>query len=83
MATEVLSSVNNRQKFLYRKQKFLRLPLRRLLCSSLIQLHYDYAFFAWYPSFNKRLPKKIQTYQNKCIRFCLNLDNKAHVGINE
>ena len=83
MATKVLSLVNNRLKFLYRKQKILTLPLRRLLCNSLIQPHYDYACSAWLPSLNKRLSKKIETPQNKCIRFCLNLDNKTHVGINE
>ena len=32
---------------------------------------------------NKRLTEKIQTAQNKCIRFCLNLSNRAHIGINE
>ena len=82
MATKVLSLVNNRLKLLYRKQKILTLLLRRLLCNSLIQPHYDYACCAWYPYLNKRLSKKIQTSQNKCIRFCLNLDNKAHVDIN-
>ena len=30
-----------------------------------------------------RLTKKTQTAQNKCIRFCLNLNNRAHVGIKE
>ena len=65
------------------KQKFLTLSLRRLLCNALIQPHYDYACSAWYPSLNKRLSKKIQTSQNKCIRYCLNLDNSAHVGIDE
>ena len=54
-----------------------------LLCNALIQPHYDYACSAWYPSLNKRLSKKIQTSQNKCIRYCLNLDNRAHVGIDE
>ena len=83
MATKVLKLVNNRPKFLYRKQKFLTLSLRWLLCNALIQLHYDYACSAWYPSLNKRLSKKIQTSQNKCIRYCLNLDNRAHVGIDE
>ena len=73
MATKVLKLVNNRLKFLYRKQKFLTLSLRRLLCNALIQLHYDYACSAWYPSLNKRLSKKIQTSQNKCIKYCLNL----------
>ena len=69
MATKVLSLVNSRLKFLYRKQKFLTLPLRRLLCNALIQLHYNYACSAWYPSLNKRLSKKVQTSQNKCIRY--------------
>ena len=50
MATKVLSSVNNRQKFLYQKQKFLTLPLCCLLCNSLIQPNYDCACSAWYPS---------------------------------
>ena len=83
MATKVLSLVNSRLKFLYRKQKCLTLPLHRLLCNASIQPHYDYACPAWYPSLNKRLSKKIQTSQNKCIRYCLNLDNRAHVGIDE
>ena len=83
MAINVLRLVNNRLKFLYRKQKFLTLSLRRLLCNALIQPHYDYACSAWYPSLNKRLSKKIQTSQNKCIRYCLNLDNMAHVGTDE
>ena len=83
MATKVLRLVNNRLKFLYRKQKFLTLSLCRLLCNALIQPHYDYACSAWYPSLNKRLSKKIQTSQNKCIRYCLNLYNRAHVGIDE
>ena len=43
MATKVLSLVNSRLKFLYWKQKFLTLPLRRLLCNALIQPHYNYA----------------------------------------
>ena len=83
MATKILSLVNNRLKFLCREQKFLTLPLRRLLCNSLIQPHYGYACSAWYPSLSKRLSKKIRTSQNKCIRYCLNLDKKVHVGINE
>ena len=65
MTTKVLSLVNNRLKFLYRKQKFSTLLLRRLLCNALIQPHYDYACSAWYPSLNKGC-------QNKCIRYCLN-----------
>ena len=83
MVTKVLSLINGRLKFLYRKQKFLTYSLRRLLCNALIQPHYDYACSAWYPSLNKRLLKKIQISQNKCIRYCLKLDNRAHIGANE
>ena len=83
MVTKVLSLVNSKLKFLYWKQKFLTLPLCHSLCNALIQPHYDYACPVWYPSLNKRLSKKIQTSQNKCIRYCLNLDNRAHVGIDE
>ena len=83
MAAKVLNTVNNRLKFLYRKQKFLSLSLRRLLCKALIQPHFDYVCVAWYPLLNKRKSKRIQIAQNKCIRYCLNLDNKAHIGTNE
>ena len=83
MATKVLGLINGRLKFLYRKQRFLTYPLRRLLCNALIQPHYDYACSAWYPSLSKRLLKKIQISQNKCIRYCLKLDNRSHVGIAE
>ena len=83
MATKVLGLINGRLKFLYRKQRFLTYPLRRLLCNALIQPHYDYACSTWYPSLSKRLLKKIQISQNKCIRYCLKLDNRSHVGIAE
>ena len=83
MVTKVLSLINGRLKFLYHKQKFFNYSLRRLLCNALIQPHYDYACSAWYPSLNKRLLKKIQISQNKCVRYCLKLDNRAHIGANE
>ena len=67
-------------RFLYRKQHFLDFSLRRLLANALIQPHFDYASSAL---LNKRLTKRIQTDQNKCIRFCLNLNNRAHIGIKE
>ena len=43
----------------------------------------SHACSAWYPSLSKRLLKKIQISQNKCIRYCLKLDNRSHVGIAE
>ena len=77
----MLGKIKGKLKFLYRKQNFL--SLRRLLSYALIQPHFDYACSSWYPMLNKRLSKKIQSAQNKCIRFCLNLKNTAHVGATE
>ena len=80
MALKVINKINSRLRFLYRKNRFLSPPLRRLLCNSLIQPHFDYASSAWYPNLNKRLKSKLQILQNKFIRFCLNLNNRAHIG---
>ena len=38
---------------------------------------------AWYPNLNKKFKSKLQTIQNKCIGFCLQLDSRSHIGINE
>ena len=83
MATRILGKINGRLRFLYREQHFLDLSLRRLLANALIQSHFDYASSAWFPYLNKRLTKRIQTAQDKCIKFCLNLNNRAHLGIKE
>ena len=83
MALKVINKINNRLRFLYRKNNFLSPPLRRLLCNSLIQPYFDYACSAWYSNLNKRLKSKLEILQNKRIRFCLNLNNRAHKGRNE
>ena len=83
MASNVLGKINGRLKFLYRKQNFLNFRLHRLLANALIQPHFDFACSAWYPGLDQKLSKKIQTTQNKCIRFCLGLHDREHVGIKE
>ena len=71
-------------KFRERKQWSVLSPqLRRLLCNALIQPHFDYACAVWYPNLNKKFKTKLQTLQNKSVRFCLQLDNRTHVGITE
>ena len=80
MALSVINKINNKLKFLYRKNRFLTPTLRRLLCNALIQPHFDYACSAWYPSLTKKLKNRIQTSQNKCIRFCLQLDKMTHIS---
>ena len=80
MALHALTKINGKLKFLYRKQSFLSTYLRRLLCNAIIQPHFDFACLAWYPCLNNNFKKKIQVAQNKCIRFCLNLGNRVHIG---
>ena len=83
MATHALGKINGKLKFLYRNQNYLSCSLRRLLCNALIQPHFDFACLAWYPSLNKKIKGKLQCAQNKCIRFCLMLGSRAHLGVKE
>ena len=83
MANKVISKVNARLKFLHRKNNYLTPNLRRLLCNALTQSHFDYACSAWYPNLSKKLKNRIQTLQNKCIRFCLQLDKMSHMSQKE
>ena len=49
----------------------------------MIQPHFDYACSAWYLNLNKAIKNKLQCAQNKCLRFCLQLGNRKHIGLNE
>ena len=57
MAIHVINKVNSRLRFLYRQNKFLDIPLRRLLCNAMTQPFFDYACNAWYPNLNKNKKK--------------------------
>ena len=83
MAYKNVKKINSRLNYLFRKKYFLTPGLRRLLCNVLIKPHFDYACTAWYPNLNKKLKTKIQSTQNKCVRFCLHLDKIAHISQNE
>ena len=54
-----------------------------MLCNALIQPHFDYACTAWYANLSKKFSKKQQVVQNKCVRFCLFLGNRIHIGVDE
>ena len=83
MAFKVTNKSNSRLKLLYRKNRYLRPYLERLLCNALIHPHFDYACSACYPNLNKKLKSNLQTIQNGCIRYCLQLDNRSHIGVKE
>ena len=69
MALYVINKINNKLKYIHRKNSFLTSGLQRLLCNALIQPHFDYACSAWYSN----LTKKKKLLKTKCMRFWLQL----------
>ena len=47
---------------------------------SLIQCHFDFACSFWFSGLSQNMKNRLQTTQNKLIRFVLNLDQMIHVG---
>ena len=80
MALKILNKINDKLKFLYRKDRVLNPELWRMLCDVLIQPYFDYACPAWYPDLTEKMKIKIQIMQNKCIRFFLRLDKMHHIS---
>ena len=83
IAYKTIQKINTRLNYLLRKKQFLTPCLKWLLCNALIQSHFDYVCTAQYSNLNKKLKNKIQSTQNKCVRFCLNLDKMAYISQNE
>ena len=83
MATHVINKVNPRLRFLYQQNKFLDIPLHRLLCNAMIQPFFDCACNTCYPNLNKNLKTHLQAAQNKCIRFCLKRGNRQSITAKE
>ena len=83
IALKTIKKINQKLKFLYRKNRFLAPELRQLLCNAIIQPHFDYTCSAWHPNLTQKLKKKLQVTQNKCIRFCLQLDKMTIISPKE
>ena len=79
MAIRVINKINSRLRFLYRQNRFLNFPLGRLLCNAMIQTFFDYSCNGWYPNIRNKLKMHLQAAQNKCIRFCLNLNGRSSI----
>ena len=54
-----------------------------LLHNALIQPLFDYAETAWYPNLSKKLRLRRQVMQNKCMRFCLQLNKVSRICAKE
>ena len=83
MALKIIKRINQKLKFLFRKNWFLIPGLRRFLCNAIIQPHFDYACSTQYTNFTQKLKKKLKVRQNKCIRFCLQLDKMFTISHKE
>ena len=78
MTLRVTKKIHSRLKLLHRKNRFLDVPLRRLLCI-FIQPHFDYVSIAWHQNLIKKLKDKLKVTQNTCIRFCLKLKCREQI----
>ena len=75
----IIGKVNGGLKFLYRKACFLNQNERKLLVNALLQPRFDYACNSWYWGLTKYHKNRLQTLQNKMVRFILRLDNRSHL----
>ena len=83
MARMILKKVNGKKKFFHRQSRYLSYPLQRMLCNTLIQPHYDFPCCSQYPNLSISLKIKLQTIHNSCIKYCLGLKGRSHIGKNE
>ena len=74
MTEKFLEKVNGRLKFLYRQSKYLNKRLRRMLCNTIIQPHFDYASSAWYPNLNKNLSPSCKLLKINAFGFAYTLE---------
>ena len=76
--------VNYLPEFLYQPLKLSNVRLTDFANSkhahALIQSQFNYACSAWYPNLTKKLKLRIQTTQNKCMRFCSKLHKLKHIS---
>ena len=75
MGDNVVKKINSVLKFLHRKNSYLNHNHRKLLSSALIQSRFDYGYNIYYRGLGKDVQKKLQTAQNKMIRFILDYNS--------
>ena len=83
MENSVIKKVNAKLKFLDKTSAFFGTNERQLLYSALVNQHCEYACNAWYRSVNAKLKNKLQTAQNKMIRYLLNCGCMRHIGFSD
>ena len=67
MELKTIDKINGRLKFLWRKNKFLTPPLKRLLCNALIQPHFDYAVLLGTLTYKKNFQKNYKFVRTSAL----------------
>ena len=80
ITSNIIKKASSRLKFLYRYKSMLKEQSRKILCSALIQCHFDYCCSSWYSNLNKMQKKSLLVMQNKIVRFILDLGPRAHLS---
>ena len=81
--SKIVKKVNSGLKFLYRKSEFLNVKNRKLLCSAMLQSRFDYGYNVYYRGLREEVKTKLQTAQNKIIRFILRYDSQQHLYVKD
>ena len=81
--TTVIKKINAKVKFLFRIRSFLATRERKMLCSALIQSNFDYACNSWYRGLPVSLKCKLQTSQNKIVRYVMGYGTTKHIDVND
>ena len=79
MADMVLKKVNNKLKFLYRQCRQFDSDIKKTLVNALIICHFDYTSASWYSALTVAKAEKLQTAQNKLVRFVFSLGPRTHI----
>ena len=79
----ILKRLTEKRNFFKDKVDIYQYPLKRMLCNTLIQPPFDSACCSRYPNLLMSQKTKLQTTQIFCIRYCLGLKNRSHIGKNE
>ena len=83
MRCSVVSKVNSCLKYLYRQKLFLNLKERKLLCMALLQSRFDYGYNVYYRNLCQGTKHKLQTAQNKMVRYILGANSRYHITCND
>lgn len=81
----VINKINNKLKFLHRKNRFLTSVPKQFSCNALVQPHFDYACSAWY---TKKIIEQNRDYLEEMDTFelllkkMLNISYKAFEALN-